>query len=370
MIIPFVDLKSQYLSIKSQIDLAIQTVINETTFIGGKPVKEFEKKFSELYNVKHVIPCANGTDSLYIIMKMLGIKSGDEVITVANSWISSSETISQVGAKPVFVDISPSFYSIDEDKIEEKINSNTKALIVVHLQGQMCQMDKIVEICNRNKIYLIEDCAQAHFSSFDGKYAGLFGIASSFSFFPGKNLGAYGDAGCIITNDDILSDKFRMFANHGSLIKHNHKIEGINSRMDAMQASILTAKIPHILTWTNKRRLIANKYNVKLGELKSVTIPNVRKNSLHSFHLYVVKVEKRDELRAFLQNKGIETLVHYPTPLPLLEAYKYLNYDRKDFPVSCEIQNKILSLPIYPELTDDMIDYICNSIAEFYNSKA
>ena len=213
MQIPFVDLKTQYKSMQKSIDEAINNVIGETAFIGGKYVKQFEKEFAELYGVKHVISCANGTDSLYILMKMLGIGEGDEVITAANSWISSSETITQAGARPVFIDVHPNYFSMDEAKLEKVINANTKAVIVVHLQGQVCEMDIIEALCKKHSIHLIEDCAQAHFSEYKGKRVGTMGVAGSFSFYPGKNLGAYGDAGCIITNDDKLAEKCRMYAN-------------------------------------------------------------------------------------------------------------------------------------------------------------
>jgi len=222
MTIPFVDLNAQYESIKPDIDHAIASVIKDSAYIGGKYVKAFENEFASAYGTKHMIPCANGTDSLYIIMKMLGIGEGDEVITAANSWISSSETISQTGARPVFVDVHPELYSLDETQLEKKISPRTKAIIVVHLQGQLCEMDTISAICKKNGLHLIEDCAQAHFSTYKTVRAGMMGIASSFSFFPGKNLGAYGDAGCIITQDNELADKCRMFANHGALQKHQH----------------------------------------------------------------------------------------------------------------------------------------------------
>jgi dTDP-4-amino-4,6-dideoxygalactose transaminase len=260
MSIPFVDLKAQYLSIKVDIDNAIENVISETAFIGGKYVKQFEKDFADLYGVKNCIAVGNGTDSLYIIMKMLGIKEGDEVITTAYSWISSSETISQTGATPIFVDIDPDYYTIDETQIEKYITNKTKAIIPVHIHGQICNMDAILKIAKQHDLFVIEDCAQSHFSEFEGKRAGTMGIASSFSFYPGKNLGAYGDAGCILTNDDVLADKFRMFANHGALKKHQHQIEGINSRLDGLQAAILSAKLPHILNWTKERKRCATTY--------------------------------------------------------------------------------------------------------------
>jgi len=366
MIIPFVDLKAQYESIKPQIDRAIANVITDTTFIGGKYVKEFEQEFARLYGVKHVISCANGTDSLYIIMKMLGIGAGDEVIAVANSWISSSETITQAGARPVFVDVHPEYYSLDESQLESKITSRTRALIAVHLQGQVCAMDAVKSVCDRHGIYLIEDCAQSHFSEYKGKRAGLFGTAASFSFYPGKNLGAYGDAGCIITNDDALAEKCRMYARHGALKKHQHQIEGINSRMDSMQAAILSAKLPYILEWTEKRISNALLYNRYLKGILQIVLPVLRPDTKHSYHLFVIRAEQRNALVEYLSQQGIETSVHYPTALPNLPAYKYLAHTPTDFPVASRLQDAILSLPMYPELTEDMIQQVANSIKVFY----
>jgi dTDP-4-amino-4,6-dideoxygalactose transaminase len=369
MNIPFVDLKEQYLSIKGDIDNAIQNVISETAFIGGKYVKKFESEFAELYGVKNCIAVANGTDSLYIIMKMLGVKEGDEVITSAYSWISSSETISQTGATPVFVDISADYYTIDETQIEKYITNRTKAIIPVHIHGQVCNMDAILSIAEKYNLYVIEDCAQSHFSEFNGKRAGTMGIASSFSFYPGKNLGAYGDAGCILTNDDELADKFRMFANHGALKKHQHQIEGINSRLDGLQAAILSAKLPHIINWTDKRKKCANVYFNILNEIDQVTCPKIRPNSEHSFHLFLIKVDRRDELHAFLKENGVETVIHYPKALTSLACYGYLNLKQKDYPVATGNETKILSLPIYPELSLMQIERITDLIKEFFDNE-
>jgi dTDP-4-amino-4,6-dideoxygalactose transaminase len=366
MKIPFVDLKAQYLSIKKDIDQAIGQVIEETSFIGGHFVKDFEQEFAALYGVKHVVGCANGTDALYILMKMLGIGPGDEVITVANSWISSSETITQAGARPVFTDVHPEYYSLDESQLEAKITPRTKALIAVHLQGQACAMDVIREICDRHRIYLIEDCAQAHFSEFKGKRTGLHGIAGSFSFYPGKNLGAYGDAGCLMTNDDALAEKCRMFANHGALKKPDHQIEGINSRLDTIQAAILRAKLPYILKWTGQRIYNASLYDKYLADISGIVLPAKRPETKHSYHLYMIRAEKRDGLMQFLKEKGIETAIHYPVALPNLPAYKYLGHSPSDFPVASRLQQQILSLPMYPELTEDNIAYITGQIKLFY----
>jgi dTDP-4-amino-4,6-dideoxygalactose transaminase len=365
MIIPFVDLKAQYQSIKPEIDSAIAQVIERTAFIGGSFVNDFESEFAAAYGIKHVIGCGNGTDSLFILMKMMGIGPGDEVITVANSWISSSETISQTGARPVFVDAESDYFSMNENLLEEKITAKTKAVIAVHLQGQMCNIEAIKKICDQHKLFLIEDCAQSHFSEFGGKRAGFFGHAASFSFYPGKNLGAYGDAGCIITNDDALAEKCRMYARHGALKKHQHDIEGINSRLDGLQAAILSAKLPHLASWTEKRIQNAALYHKHLDGIPGIILPKQRPETKHTWHLYVIRSKNRQKLAEYLTEKGIETSVHYPTALPNLPAYRYLGYKPTDFPVATELQDQILSLPMYPELTEELIKYIADSIRAF-----
>ncbi len=364
--VPFVDLKAQYYSIQNEIDDAIRNVVTETAFIGGKYVKSFEQAFAETYGVEHVVSCANGTDSLYIIMKMLGIGTGDEVITVANSWISSSETISQTGAKPVFVDIDPVYYSMDEQLLETAITTHTKAVIAVHLQGQMCVIDQIKQLCDKHGLFLIEDCAQSHLSEYKAVRAGLTGIAASFSFYPGKNLGAYGDAGCIITNDTILAEKCRMYANHGALVKHQHQMEGINSRLDGLQAAILQAKIPYLQAWTEKRIAVAAWYEQALKEVADIITPAIRPGSRHSFHLYVIRAKRRDELFRYLKENNVECAIHYPTILPLLPAYAYLGYKAADFPQAYACQQEIISLPVYPELTQEQVHYIADLISLFY----
>jgi dTDP-4-amino-4,6-dideoxygalactose transaminase len=368
MKIPFVDLKSQYLSIQSEIDKAISSVISETTFIGGKYVQQFKKDFEASYGVKHCIPVANGTDAIYITMKMLGIGTGDEVITTASSWISTSETISQTGAKPVFVDIDPNYYTIDVSQIEKSITPATKAIIPVHLYGQMADMQSIKNLCQKYNLFLIEDCAQSHYSVLNGIRAGLAGVASTFSFYPGKNLGAYGDAGCIITNDDELAVKMTMYSNHGALKKHQHQIEGINSRLDGIQAAILSAKLPHIHQWTEARINHAASYTRLLKGVGDLKLPVVRPDSIHSFHLYVIRTKKRDQLKEFLESNGIETAVHYPFALPLMEAYKYLGSNASDFPEAFKHQNEILSIPMYPELSVEQIDFVVDSIKSFYET--
>lgn len=366
MNISFVDLKAQYNTIKDEIDEAIQSVIDETAFIKGKYVERFEKEYAEKYGVKHCISVANGTDAIYVSLKALGIGPGDEVITVANSWISTSETISQAGAKPVFVDIDPDYYSIDVTKIEEKITLRTKAIIPVHLFGQPAEIEKIKQICETHNLHLIEDCAQAHFAEYKGQKVGTFGIAGTFSFYPGKNLGAYGDAGAIISNDDDFVISARAFANHGALKKHEHEMEGINSRMDGIQASVLSAKLPHIFEWNRKRYENALLYTELLQEIENVVPPSIRPDVKHIFHLYVIRTKNRDELQNYLQAWGISTGIHYPTALPFLKAYGYLNHKPEDFPVAYDYQKEVLSLPMFPELSTEMIEYVAGQVKDFF----
>lgn len=366
MKIPFVDLLTQYGSLKPKIDHAMQSVINETAFIGGKYVKQFESDFSAAYGVKHCIGVANGTDAIYIILRMLGIGTGDEVITTSTSWISTSEVIGQTGATPVFVDIDE-FYTIDACKIEQAITSKTKAIIPVHLYGQSADILKINAIAAKHNLFVIEDCAQSHFTEYQGQKVGTFGLASTFSFYPGKNLGAYGDAGCILTNDDILAENCRMFANHGALVKHTHIIEGINSRLDGLQAAVLSVKLPHILEWTAKRKANAAIYTELLRNIPEVRIPAIRENSDHTFHLYVIRTKDRDALKVHLQKDGIETAIHYPVALPLMPAYAHLNHSVEDFPASANHHQEILSLPMYPELSEDAIRAVVASIKSFFN---
>jgi dTDP-4-amino-4,6-dideoxygalactose transaminase len=365
MRVPFVDLKAQYAAHRAEFDEALQRVIDRTAFIGGEFVREFEEKFARSLGVEHCISVANGTDAIYVVMKMLGIGAGDEVITSAASWISTSEAITQAGARPVFVDVGPSC-NIDPALIEPKITPRTKALFPVHLYGQAASMDAVTALCRKHGLLLIEDCAQAHFAEFAGRRVGTFGAAGTFSFYPGKNLGAYGDAGAIVTNDAELARKCRMYANHGALRKHEHEMEGINSRLDGMQASLLTAKLAHIHDWTKRRLAVAERYDVLLAAVPQVRVPVRSPGSTHVFHLYVIRSPRRDELKAHLAAAGIETAIHYPTALPLLPAYAYLGHKAQDFPNASRNQSEILSLPIYAEMPVEAVEYVCQQIRQFF----
>ena len=363
--IPFVDLKAQYLSIKQEIDSAVQSVLSDTAFVGGKYVEAFEKAFATKYGVKHCISCANGTDAIYISLKAAGIGPGHEVITAANTFIATSEAITQTGARPVFVDIDEC-YHLDPSKIEKKITKKTKAVIPVHLYGQPAAIDRIKAICDRHGLIMIEDCAQSHFAHFNGQKTGTFGLAGTFSFYPGKNLGAYGDGGAIITDDDEFARRARLFANHGSVKKYIHEIEGINSRLDGLQAAILSVKLKYIEDWNKARHEHGLKYNELLSNIPEVKCPLIRPDSSHIFHIYCIRVRERERLIEHLKSRGISTNIHYPIALPFLPAYSYLKHKPEDFPVAHEYQRQILSLPMYPELTDKEIELISESIYNFY----
>ena len=364
MKIPFVDLHAQYLAHREGIDAAIAGVIERSAFIGGEAVARFEAAYAEHYGIAHCVSCANGTDAIYIALKMLGIGAGDEVITTAHSWISSSEAVSQTGATPVFVDVDD-FYTLDAAKIEAAITPRTRALIPVHLYGQACAMGPIMEIARRRGLRVLEDCAQAHYATWGGQRVGTFGDAATFSFYPGKNLGAYGDAGAIVTRDAALAEAMRMYANHGQLKKHEHRIEGINSRLDGLQAAILSAKLPHILDWTARRQQVAAWYGEALAGIDGLELPKVRESTTHVYHLYVIQHAGRDGLAAHLAERAIQTAVHYPTALPLLACYAARGFTAAQFPRAARNQSRILSLPIYPELTREMVQYVADSIAAY-----
>ena len=364
MNVPFVDLHAQYLSLKSEIDAAIAEVIAESAFIRGPHVERFENAWAKTLGVKHCVSCANGTDALYIAMRALGLKPGDEVITTAHSWISTSETITQAGGRVVFCDTDNETFTIDPALIEAKITSATVGIIPVHLYGQPADMDPIMAIARKHNLWVIEDSAQAHTARYKGRLVGTFGDAATFSFYPGKNLGAYGDAGCVVTGDDHLADWAAAFARHGG--KGEHVMEGICSRMDGLQAAILNVKLPHLPAWIEARRRVAARYDELLREVGDVVTPKVAPDRDHVYHLYVIRTEKRDALRQHLTNAGIVTVLNYPKALPFYPAYAYLGHAPEDFPIAYANQSRILSVPIYPEMSDETIAYVVERIASFF----
>jgi dTDP-4-amino-4,6-dideoxygalactose transaminase len=334
-----------------------------TSFIVNRlNVRTFEENFANYIDVRNCIGVGNGTDALYIALNALGISEGDEVITVANTFIATAESVTMNRARVVFVDCNEDTYNIDVDKLEEAITDKTKAIIPVHLYGQSADMGRIKDIAKEHGLYVVEDAAQAHGGEYKGQRIGTIGDIACFSFFPGKNLGAYGDAGAIVTHNDKLAKAARMFANHGRAEKYNHEFEGVNSRLDSMQAAILDVKLKYLDKWIDRRRRIAKMYETGLKD--TVITPSVMPEVKHVYHLYVIRIKNRDRVRELLAEKGIATGIHYPIPLPFLKAYSYLGYKPADFPVAYSIKNEILSLPIHGDMTDEQVEYVIASLKD------
>jgi len=361
MKVPFVDLKIQYERIRHEIDQAIDMVINDSAFIGGKYLKKFEEEFAHFCETKYCVGVGNGTDALYIAMRALGIGKGDEVITVANSFIATSEAITMAGARVVFVDCYPETYNIDVEKAASAITPHTKAILPVHLYGQPANMPALKKIAEQYGLFLIEDASQAHGAEISGKRVGSFGDLACFSFYPSKNLGAYGDGGAVITDSEDLAMTCRKISDHGRVKKYDHEFEGVNSRLDGIQSAILSAKLKHLEDWTEKRRALAAFYGELLKDSGVIT-PRESEGVRHVYHLYVVRVKNRDAVQATLMDKGILTGIHYPIALPNLLAYRYQGYNPKDFPVATQFSREVLSLPIYPELERSRVEYVCQEL--------
>ncbi len=368
--VPMVDLDAQYQSIKPEIDTAIANVIKDGAFVGGKYVEEFEKNFARFCNVQFAIGLNSGTDALYLALGAMGIGEGDEVITTPFSFFATSESISRIGAKPVFVDIDPNSYNINEELLETAITSKTKAIIPVHLYGKPANMKEIMRLANIYKLRVIEDACQAVGALCDGEKVGGIGDIGCFSFYPSKNLGAYGDGGMLTTNNDEFAEKVRLLHNHGAKKKYYHDEIGVSSRLDGMQAAILDAKLKHLEEWNTKRFAVAQLYDKYLKDVKGIRLSDFEldSNNTHIYHQYTVRVTKgkRDELAKFLNSKGISTMIYYPVPLHLSKANKYLEYKENDMPNAEKASEDVLSLPIYPELEEAKIKYITEQIKLFY----
>ncbi len=364
--VPLADLHAQYLSIQSEIDAAIAAVIRQSAFIRGPFVERFELEFARTVGLPHCVSCGNGTDALYIAMQGLGLRPGDEVITTAHSWISTSESITQAGGKVVFCDTDPSTYTIDTQQLEAKVTQRTVGIIPVHLYGQMADMAAVMATAEKHGLWVIEDSAQAHLAQFQGKAAGSWGHAATFSFYPGKNLGAMGDAGAIVTRDESLARRMAMFARHGGLTKGDHQIEGINSRLDGLQAAILSVKLPHLASWTLTRQQLAACYDQQLSaRCRDCAVPAVAAGRSHVYHLYVIQHPQRDGLMHHLRTAGIQSGINYPVALPFLPAYAHLRHRPEEFPVAYRNQARILSLPIYPEMAPEAIGLVVDAIASY-----
>jgi dTDP-4-amino-4,6-dideoxygalactose transaminase len=392
MQVPFLDLKIQYQQIKSEVHPKINDILENTAFILGKYVKDFEERFAEAHNAKYCYGVSTGTAGNHLVLWALGIGQGDEVIVPANTFIATAWGATLCRAKPVFVDCHPESYNIDPEKIVNAITPKTKAIVAVHLYGQAADIDgikKSLESINfieektgvfinqksGQTIYLVEDCAQSHLAEYKGKKVGTLGIASSWSFYPGKNLGAYGEGGAVMTNDDELAKKFKMMRDHGAEEKYIHKIYGHNYRMEAIQGAVLGVKLNYLNQWTEGRRRVAKRYYELMSDIKEIVLPKEMDYAKHVYHLFVIKVVeqrkegkayKRDDLQKFLNENGIATGLHYPIPLHLQPCFQHLGYKRGDFPVSEELADNCLSLPMYAELEDNQVEYIVSKVREFF----
>lgn len=340
--------------------------IKKSDFISGPEVTKFENNFKKLNESKYCITCANGSDALVIAIKALGLKQGDEVITTSFSWIATSAAITMAGGKVVFCDIEKNGFNIDVNIIEKKINKRTVGIIPVHLYGYPANMISIMKIAKKNKLWVIEDCAQAHLASINKKKVGNFGNFGTFSFFPGKNLGALGDAGCLVTNNKNLAKRARLIANHGG--KGEHLLEGINSRLDSIQASFLNIKIRNLFQDTKKRNENANIYYNYLKSLDNVMLPEIKNKFHYVYHQYVIRTKKRDDLKNFLMKNGVECQIHYKEALPLMKAYRYLNQKKNNFPNAIKMSKEILCLPISPSHTNVKIKLVANLIINFFKN--
>lgn len=361
--VPFADLHAQYLSIKPEIDAAIAEVIATSAFVRGPQVTRFEEAFAALVGTRHCVSCGNGTDSLYIAMHALGVQPGDEVLVPAHSWISTSETVTQAGATPVFCDTDPLTFTLDPTQIAARITPRTVGIIPVHLYGQAADMGAIMALAERHKLWVLEDCAQAHLATFEGRQVGTFGHAASFSFYPGKNLGAMGDAGAVVTNDPALAERMAMFARHGGLTKGDHRIEGINSRLDGLQAAILNVKLPHLREWTHRRQALATRYAELLSALPGLALPHTAPGREHVWHLYVIQHPQRDAVARHLASHGVQTVINYPVALPFLPAYQRFGHQPQDYPVAHGHQSRILSLPLFPEMSPAQMARVAEVLA-------
>jgi dTDP-4-amino-4,6-dideoxygalactose transaminase len=366
MHVPFNDLRAHHATLQPALNEAIQAVIRDSAFIRGPEVDAFEKEFGSLMGAQRSISCANGTDALYIAMRALGIQAGDEVITTAHSWISTSETITQAGGRVVFCDTEPDTFTLDPAQVAARITPRTRGIIPVHLYGQAADMEPILALAKKHNLWVIEDCAQAHLATYRGATVGTMGDVGTFSFYPGKNLGAMGDAGGIITNRTDLADWMTTFSRHGG--KGDHIVEGINSRMDGFQGAVLRLKLPHLRRWTDARRRVAALYDQGLAGIGDIQTPVIAAGRDHVYHLYVVRTGKRDALRQHLKQHDVETVLNYPRALPFYPAYAYLGHQPGDFPHAHRNQSRILSLPIFPEITDAQVAHVVASVKSFFSS--
>jgi dTDP-4-amino-4,6-dideoxygalactose transaminase len=362
--VPFLDLKMQYQSLRIEINQALQAVMENTAFAGGPFVSQFEKEFAEFCGSEHAIGVGSGTDALWLSLLALGVGEGDEVITVPDTFIATAEAISFCGAKPVFVDVDEKTFNMDPSFIEAAITPKTKAIIPVHLFGQMADMDPIADIARNHGLHIIEDACQAHGASYKGHNAGTMGSMGCFSFYPGKNLGAYGEAGAVVTNNADLAERIRVFRDHGQAKKYYHNLIGWNARMDGFQGAVLSVKLKRLNAWNEARRKNALLYNTLLAGIKGIILPCEADYSKHVYHIYAIRVQNRDDFISELGQKEINCGIHYPIPLHLQGAYAFLGYKKDSFPIAERCAGEFVSLPMFPELTEEQIKYISDAIID------
>jgi dTDP-4-amino-4,6-dideoxygalactose transaminase len=363
MNVPFLDLKAQYSAIKNEIHTALNEVIENTAFAGGPYVAGFENAFARFCGCKHAIGVGNGTDALWLSLLALGIGPGDEVITVPNTFIATAEAVTYCGATPVFVDVEEETFNMNPALLEAAITPRTKAVIPVHLFGQTADMDPILAIAGAHSLPVVEDACQAHGAEYKGRKAGTMGVTGCFSFYPGKNLGAYGEAGAVVTNDDALAEKIRMLRDHGQSKKYYHGVIGWNARMDGIQGAILNVKLKYLSSWNESRRAHAREYTRLLSPVEGVRLSREASYAKHIYHIYAIRTKQRDRFMARLAEKGISCGIHYPVPIHLQDAYRFLGLKAGSYPVAEKCADELLSLPMFPELTTEQIAYVADTLA-------
>ncbi|MCB0396235.1 MAG: DegT/DnrJ/EryC1/StrS family aminotransferase [Flavobacteriales bacterium] len=370
MKVPFLDLRLNYQSVKEEINKEIQEVLDTAGYILGPKVEAFEARFAEAHQAKHAIGVSSGTDGNHLALWALGVGPGDEVIMPANTFIATAWGITLTGATPVFVDCDPLTYNIDPAMVEKAITTKTRAIIAVHLYGNPANMDGLRDLAVANNIFLIEDAAQAHLAQFKGQMVGGLGEISSFSFYPGKNLGAYGEGGAVLTNNDELAVKVKMIRDQGQAKKYHHHSYGHNYRMEAIQGAVLGVKLKYLEEWTRMRRMIADKYNENLNNLDGIFLPTETAGGRHVYHLYVIQTEDRDGMKNYLDGKGIVSGLHYPIPIHMQKCFQSLGYRKGDFPVTEQLADRCLSLPMFPEMTTEQVQYVSENVRLFATQKA
>lgn len=369
MKVTFLDLGTQNQRLKDEVLPLWEEILCAASFVGGAHVEMFEEEFAAACSMEYCVTVNSGTDALRLIFLALGVEAGDEVITVPNTFIATTEAISQAGGKIVFVDVDPCTYNMDSSRIEDVITPRTKGIVPVHLYGQTADMDPILKIAEKHRLWVVEDACQAHLAEYKGRKAGSMGTAAAFSFYPGKNLGACGEAGAVVTGDADVARKVRILRDHGQGKKYYHDVEGFNCRCDAIQAAALRVKLKYLPEWNEARTRRANLYFELLGNVSNIVLPTVLDTCMHVFHLFVIQVEERDRVAEGLKRKGIDTGLHYPIPLHLQKAYGHLGLKQGSFPVSETCSQSVLSLPIYPDLNDRQISHVCSELSLLIASK-